>query len=73
MKSLNDEFLVKSFAQPNDPRHFVTVTSSGTLNCDKSCPKFQDEKFCSHVISAAIKYKLLESNLAVLSKERISR
>ena len=43
------------------------------LNCDISCPKFQDEKFGSHVISAAIKYKLLESNLAALSKERISR
>ena len=34
------------------------------LNYDKHFPKFQDGKFCEHVISVAIKYELLESYLA---------
>ena len=64
MKGFNDEFS----SRPNDPNHVIIATSSGMLNCDKSCPVFQDEKFCSHVISIAIKYKPLGSYLAFLSK-----
>ena len=38
------------------------------MECDKSCPKFQDKKFCNNVTSATVKYELLESYLAALSK-----
>ena len=38
------------------------------LNYDKSFPKFQDKKFYGHAINVPIKYELLESYLANLSK-----
>ena len=46
-----------SSTQSNNLLHVIITTPSEMLNCGKSCPKFQNEKFCS-----------LESHLPALSK-----